>query len=177
MRFPSSPRPFPSFPVSQAAEPGCSVALRAKEELGPRIVRLLAPQARLGLSGVTVRTPGGNQLLAQVGAPLDISCLFALFVVLTLAKTRSVGDKRRPWGPAVVAGSSAAAQRQPAALQAVQWSYAQDHVAEGASGHIRHAQGVAHVEAEQRADRCHPQTSAIPCKHMLGQALLQCDEA
>ena len=44
----------------------CSVALRAKEELGPRIVRLLAPQARLAMSGVTVRTPGGHQTLAQV---------------------------------------------------------------------------------------------------------------
>ena len=31
-------------------------------------MRLLAPQARLAMSGVTVRTPGGNQLLAQVPA-------------------------------------------------------------------------------------------------------------
>ena len=55
-------------PARQAAESRCSVALRAKEELGPRIMRLLAPQARLAMSGVTVRTPSGNQLLAQVPA-------------------------------------------------------------------------------------------------------------
>ena len=73
-------------------------------------MRLLAPQARLGLSGVTVRTPGGNQILAEVGVPfIHVNLLLPIKVC-----------GGQPGGLAVVAGSFAAAERQPAASQAMQ---------------------------------------------------------
>ena len=55
-------------PAAEEGLPAVPAALKAKDELGPRIQRLLDQQPCLRLDGVTLSTPGGRQVLAQVKA-------------------------------------------------------------------------------------------------------------